>query len=256
MRAIVIRAEGRNFCAGADLVSANADQGKAARRASEPGPRCRRARAHLSSCGTARCPLSARCRARRSDWACIWPWRADFTIAAADATFVEPFCKRGFSVDSGGSFLLPRLVGLRRARQMLLRGIPVDATTAVEWGLDRRSGRRRIRSTASAAALATELAAGRHIRSGIPRACSTTRHCQGLDAALAQETQISGGHRAQRRFQGRPAGVRRASRTSFQRQLTARSNHDFHDHRGTAGAGRLRCGVSGQALTRDPRCAG
>jgi len=111
----------------------------------------------------------------------------DFTIAAADATFAEPFCKRGFSVDSGGSFLLSRLVGLRRARQMLLRGIAVDAATAVEWGLiDEAVAPERLDSVA--ADLAAELAAGPTYSLGHTKGLLNNPPLPGLDAALAQET--------------------------------------------------------------------
>ena len=42
---------------------------------------------------------------------------ADFTVAADDAVFWEPFVARGFSPDSGATWLLPRLVGLARAKR-------------------------------------------------------------------------------------------------------------------------------------------
>ena len=60
---------------------------------------------------------------------------ADFTVAATDAVFWEPFVDRGFSPDSGSTWLLPRLVGLARARRMLLLGEKVSATDAADWGL-------------------------------------------------------------------------------------------------------------------------
>jgi 2-(1,2-epoxy-1,2-dihydrophenyl)acetyl-CoA isomerase len=60
---------------------------------------------------------------------------ADFTVATADAVFWEPFIDRGFSPDSGSTWLLPRLVGVARARRMLLLGEKVGATDAADWGL-------------------------------------------------------------------------------------------------------------------------
>ena len=60
---------------------------------------------------------------------------ADITIAASDATFWEPFAERGFTPDSGGTWLLPRRVGETRARAMLLLGKAVHGTEAAEWGL-------------------------------------------------------------------------------------------------------------------------
>jgi 2-(1,2-epoxy-1,2-dihydrophenyl)acetyl-CoA isomerase len=60
---------------------------------------------------------------------------ADFTVAADDAVFWEPFAARGFSPDSGATWLLPRLVGLARAKRMLLLGDKVNAAEAADWGL-------------------------------------------------------------------------------------------------------------------------
>ncbi len=64
---------------------------------------------------------------------------ADFTVAAADARFWEPFTERGFTPDSGATWLLPRLVGIVRARELLLLGRDLDGTEAAEWGLIHRA---------------------------------------------------------------------------------------------------------------------
>ena len=47
---------------------------------------------------------------------------ADFTVAAEDSRFWLPFVKRGFTPDSGASWLVPRLVGVARAKELLLLG--------------------------------------------------------------------------------------------------------------------------------------
>ena len=60
---------------------------------------------------------------------------ADFVVFAEDARVWEPFSQRGFTPDSGGTWLLPRLVGLQRARSLLVLGVAIDGVTAVEWGL-------------------------------------------------------------------------------------------------------------------------
>ena len=66
---------------------------------------------------------------------CSLALAADFTVAAADAVFWEPFVSRGFSPDSGATWLLPRLAGLARAKRMLLLGEKVTASAAADWGL-------------------------------------------------------------------------------------------------------------------------
>jgi len=110
----------------------------------------------------------------------------DFTVAADTASFAELFCKRGFSVDSGGSFLLPRLIGLRRTRQMLLRGTLVDAATAAEWGLiDEVVAAGELDEAASR--LAAELAAGPTFSLGHTKRLLNHRAAARLDEALSLE---------------------------------------------------------------------
>jgi 2-(1,2-epoxy-1,2-dihydrophenyl)acetyl-CoA isomerase len=59
----------------------------------------------------------------------------DLTIAAEEATFWEIFVRRGLPLEGGGAWILPRLVGLARAKQIALFGEPLPAATAAEWGL-------------------------------------------------------------------------------------------------------------------------
>ncbi len=59
----------------------------------------------------------------------------DHVVAARSAQFWVPFVARGFTPDSGTTFLLPRLIGVARAKEMILRGKRVDGATAAEWGL-------------------------------------------------------------------------------------------------------------------------
>jgi enoyl-CoA hydratase/carnithine racemase len=62
-------------------------------------------------------------------------WVADVVLAADDLRIVTGFDKLGLSGDGGSSWFLPRLVGLRRARQLLLAGRSLSAADACEWGL-------------------------------------------------------------------------------------------------------------------------
>lgn len=59
----------------------------------------------------------------------------DFRIAAADARFVLAFGGIGLTMDSGTSYLLPRLVGHARAAELYLLNEPVDAQRALSLGL-------------------------------------------------------------------------------------------------------------------------
>jgi len=60
---------------------------------------------------------------------------ADMVIAARSAKFIQSFSAIGLVPDSGGSWVLPRLVGQARALGMTLTGEPLPAETAADWGL-------------------------------------------------------------------------------------------------------------------------
>lgn len=185
VRAVLLRAEGRTFCAGADLHTANASKERPRVghmvRALESGPH--RLIEALWDC---RVPTVCAVQGPALGLGLHLAVVCDFVLATPEATFAEPFCKRGFSADSGGSFLLPKLIGTRRARQMLLRGIRVGADTAADWGLIDE-----VVASASldeaAAALATELAAGPTFSLGHTKDLLNGRAAGDLRSALRAE---------------------------------------------------------------------
>jgi 2-(1,2-epoxy-1,2-dihydrophenyl)acetyl-CoA isomerase len=59
----------------------------------------------------------------------------DIVIAARSAKFIQSFSAIGLIPDSGGSWILPRLVGQARAMGLALTGEPLSAEKAAEWGL-------------------------------------------------------------------------------------------------------------------------
>jgi 2-(1,2-epoxy-1,2-dihydrophenyl)acetyl-CoA isomerase len=59
----------------------------------------------------------------------------DLVVASATARFVGAYGKIGLTPDCGVSYLLPRIVGPRRAAEICLAGRIVGATDAVDWGL-------------------------------------------------------------------------------------------------------------------------
>jgi 2-(1,2-epoxy-1,2-dihydrophenyl)acetyl-CoA isomerase len=62
-------------------------------------------------------------------------WCADLVLAADDLRIATGFVHLALSGDGGSSWHLPRLVGLRRAQELILGGRQLDATEALEWGL-------------------------------------------------------------------------------------------------------------------------
>jgi len=65
------------------------------------------------------------------DLACM----CDIRIASQTASFAESFVKVGIIPGDGGAWFLPRIVGMARAVEMSMTGEPVDAQTALAWGL-------------------------------------------------------------------------------------------------------------------------
>lgn len=59
----------------------------------------------------------------------------DITLAARSANFVQAFCKIGLIPDSGGTWTLPRAVGMARAKGLALLGDKLSAEKAEQWGM-------------------------------------------------------------------------------------------------------------------------
>ena len=59
----------------------------------------------------------------------------DLVIAAESAKFNQAFIKIGLTPDCGGTFMLPRLVGWKKATELLFTGDLVDAQAAAEMGM-------------------------------------------------------------------------------------------------------------------------
>jgi len=59
----------------------------------------------------------------------------DIVLAAKSASFVEVFCKLGLIPDTGGTWILPRLIGPARATGLAMLGDKLSAETAEQWGL-------------------------------------------------------------------------------------------------------------------------
>ena len=112
----------------------------------------------------------------------------DFVVATSRARFAEIFVKRGLTLDFGGTWLLPRLVGLARARDLALTGRIVEVDEALAIGLVTRVVNPDHLET-EAAEIAEELAAGaplaqRFIKVALDRSASLT-----FEQALAFEEQ-------------------------------------------------------------------
>lgn len=60
---------------------------------------------------------------------------SDFVVAADDARFWAPFTQSGFTPDSGVSWMLPRLVGVARAKKAIMLAHKISGVEAADWGM-------------------------------------------------------------------------------------------------------------------------
>jgi 2-(1,2-epoxy-1,2-dihydrophenyl)acetyl-CoA isomerase len=111
---------------------------------------------------------------------------SDFVVAADDARFWAPFVDSAFTPDSGGSWLIPRLVGIARAKEMILLGRKVSGKDASDWGLV-HSAVPNSELEEAAAALVAELADRPTVALGLAKQLIHGAPTSELEPHLAQE---------------------------------------------------------------------
>jgi 2-(1,2-epoxy-1,2-dihydrophenyl)acetyl-CoA isomerase len=139
VRAVAIRANGRHFCSGADV-------GSIATGGREGGPLvgdgmrrimegAQRLVAAVLDCPK---PVVAVVQGTAAGLGAHLAYACDMVVASDAASFLEPFLLRGIVVDAGGAYLLPRLVGMQRAKELMFLADRLPAEGAREMGLVNR----------------------------------------------------------------------------------------------------------------------
>ena len=132
VRCLLLTGAGRAFCAGADLrdhVPGETSLGEMLRQ------RYNRIVYRLQ---TMEKPVLAAVNGIAAGAGCNLALAADLRIASDRASFIEVFARVGLIADSGGTWLLPRVVGWGRALEMMLLADPVEAAAAGRIGLVNR----------------------------------------------------------------------------------------------------------------------
>lgn len=111
---------------------------------------------------------------------------SDFAIVAEDASLWAPFVESGFTPDSGGSWLVPRLAGVARAKEMLMLGRKVSGADAAAWGMIHRAVPAP-EVDAVARALVDELASAATVAVGLTKALVNRAPTCPLEQHLAEE---------------------------------------------------------------------
>jgi 2-(1,2-epoxy-1,2-dihydrophenyl)acetyl-CoA isomerase len=132
VRAIVITGEGRAFCAGGDLKWMLDFPGGL-----EPGLHALAAPFHQAVVEIRRMskPVIAAVNGVAAGGGFSLALACDFRVMAKGARFVQAYTSNGLCIDGGGTFNLPRLVGVARALEIAAFDQPITPDQALEWGL-------------------------------------------------------------------------------------------------------------------------
>lgn len=136
VRAVVITGAGKGFCTGADL-SGRGGGGPTGPGAAREMMRTRSQRL-IRAVWELEKPVIAAVNGVAAGLGAHLAFASDLIIAAADARFIEVFVRRGIAVDAGGAFLLPRLIGLAKAKELVFFGEDLAADDALRIGLINR----------------------------------------------------------------------------------------------------------------------
>ncbi|MFF4834761.1 enoyl-CoA hydratase/isomerase family protein [Streptomyces sp. NPDC001315] len=136
VRAVVITGTGRGFCAGADLRGAST----AGERIAGDVARTLRLGAQRLVAAVLDCekPVIAAVNGTAAGLGAHLALACDLVLAAESARFIEVFVRRGLVPDGGGAYLLPRLVGPQRAKELMFFGDALTAPDAERLGLVNR----------------------------------------------------------------------------------------------------------------------
>jgi 2-(1,2-epoxy-1,2-dihydrophenyl)acetyl-CoA isomerase len=131
-RVIVLTGAGRGFCAGQDLNDRAVAPGEAVD-LGETVEQCWNPL--IRALATLPQPVIARVNGVAAGAGANIALACDIVVAARSAKFIQSFSAIGLIPDSGGSWVLPRLVGQARALGLTLTGEPLPAEKAEQWGL-------------------------------------------------------------------------------------------------------------------------
>ena len=183
VRAVVLTGAGRAFCSGDDLKDFEAQLGdEAVIRAY-----IERIQDVTRAIVLGDTPVVGAIRGWAVGGGLEWVINCDFAVAATETRFFFPEVSWGLFVTGGVTELLPRLVGLQKARELIMLGERFDAAQAHQWGLVWKI-------VPDAELMSAALAVASRIAALPPepvrdlRRILARRAGDGLDAAMAQET--------------------------------------------------------------------
>ncbi len=189
VRAVLLTGTGRAFCAGQDLAEIAPQDGSPAPAVSEIVAESYNPTVHriLALEKPVVCAVNGAAAGAGANLALS----CDLVIASRSAYFLQAFVNIGLIPDSGGTFLLPRLVGLARAKSLALLGERISAEQAHAIGLIHAVAEPDALE-ADARALAAKLATMPTRAIGLAKRAFHAEVFPALDAALARERDLQG----------------------------------------------------------------
>ncbi|CAB4863651.1 unannotated protein [freshwater metagenome] len=141
VRVVVLTANGKHFCTGADLrvsriPEAPRPEGAPERTMGDVGRNIKRGAQRLvSSILDCEKPVIAAVNGTAAGIGAHIALACDLIIAADTVRFIEVFVRRGITPDGGGAYLLPRMIGLAKAKELIFLGDDLAAPDAERIGL-------------------------------------------------------------------------------------------------------------------------
>ncbi|WP_051461521.1 enoyl-CoA hydratase/isomerase family protein [Tomitella biformata] len=136
IRVVVLRSTGRHFCGGADVVRLADGHKKNVKRVTGAMhvimTGAQRLIASVLDCAK---PVVAVVQGGAAGLGAHLAYAADLIVATDDAYFAESFVKRGLVIDGGGAYMLPRRIGMQKAKEMAFFGEKLPAHEALTLGL-------------------------------------------------------------------------------------------------------------------------
>jgi 2-(1,2-epoxy-1,2-dihydrophenyl)acetyl-CoA isomerase len=138
VRCVVLAANGKHFCTGADLRGGASGPDKPRR----PGDVSRQlaygpesAQRFVNAILDCSKPVIAAVQGAAAGMGAQIALACDLIVASENAYFAQIFIRRGILIDAGGAYLLPRRIGLQRAKELVFLGDNLPAREAMEIGL-------------------------------------------------------------------------------------------------------------------------
>lgn len=132
VRGVILTGRGKAFCAGGDLKWISQQSGEAGATLHRLAPQF-----HIAVTEIRRMPkpVVAAVNGIAAGGGFSLALACDFRVMAESAVLRQGYTSNGLSIDGGGTFALPRLVGLARALEIAAFDEPISASKAWEWGL-------------------------------------------------------------------------------------------------------------------------